>query len=134
MQVQRKLVRLSTNCQLTRFSQAVHRGALERLARVTIAFQHFPGQVSRDPHDGLFAGAAFAEFRDRLVAQIVEPEAGRRALRVRKSESQELVGMGARPSTVGIIGFHAGSDLGGLGAEILFVNHAILIDDEGFYA
>ncbi len=68
---------------------------------------------------------AFAASSDRINCQ---------ALRVWKSESQELVGVGARPSTVGIVGFHAGSDFGGLGAEILFVNHAMLIDDEGFYA
>jgi hypothetical protein len=83
---------------------------------------------------GYFEAIQSAEQRTTLTFAVSSGRINCRALRVRKSESQELVGMGARPSTVGIVGFHAGSDLGGLGAEILFVNHAILIDDKCFYA
>ena len=92
--------------------------------RTQPALQELAKQHLDDPDKAVAANAAY----------IFKYGRNCRALRVRKSESQELVGMAARPSTVGIIGFHAGSDLGGLGAEILFVNHAILIDDEGFYA
>ena len=83
---------------------------------------------------GYFEAIQSAEQRTTLTLASSSDRINCRALRVRKSESQELVGMGARPSTVGIVGFHAGSDLGSLGAEILFVNHAILIDDKCFYA
>jgi hypothetical protein len=94
-------------------------------------------KVSRDwiaPVVGYVEAIQSAEQRTTLTFAVSSDRINCRALGVRKSESQELVGMAARPSTVGIIGFHARSDLGGLGAEILFVNHPILIDDEGFYA
>ena len=69
-----------------------------------------------------------------IRAGLIVSQINCRALRVWRNAGQELVGTDASPGTVVVICFHGGSDFRSLGAEILFVNHAVLIDDKCFHA
>jgi hypothetical protein len=82
------------------------------------------------------ATSASREFEIRFALErgFTEPSSKPSLNRRCRVEAEELVRADPDPGTVGVVGFHRARSLCRLRAEILFVNHPMLVDDERFHA